>query len=79
MGKHADSETGATGRLVLSIQGTVQGVGFRPTVYNLATSMSLSGFVANTAEGVVIEVEGPGAEDFPARLKEGLPPLAEIT
>jgi hydrogenase maturation protein HypF len=41
--------------------------------------MSLRGFVANTAEGVVIEVEGPGAGKFSDMLREGLPPLASIT
>jgi hydrogenase maturation protein HypF len=79
MGKHADREAGSAGRLVLKVQGTVQGVGFRPSVYAMATSMKLSGFVANTSEGVVIEVEGPGSEEFPDKLRQGLPPLAEIT
>lgn len=66
-------------RLVINIRGTVQGVGFRPCVYGLATAMGLGGIVANTAGGVVIEVEGPGAENFLERLRQGLPPLARIT
>lgn len=40
------------------ITGVVQGVGFRPFVYNLATSLNLKGWVKNTSAGVVIEAEG---------------------
>jgi len=40
------------------IQGTVQGVGFRPWVYRLAQELHLKGFVRNTAQGVSLEVEG---------------------
>ena len=39
------------------INGLVQGVGFRPFVYNLAASLGLSGFITNTPQGVHIEVE----------------------
>ena len=42
----------------LRIQGVVQGVGFRPFVYGLARAHTLGGFVQNTGEGVVVEVEG---------------------
>lgn len=45
-------------RLHITIYGAVQGVGFRPFVYRLATELGLSGWVQNSAEGVVIEVEG---------------------
>ncbi|MGD8352191.1 MAG: Sua5/YciO/YrdC/YwlC family protein, partial [Nitrospirota bacterium] len=68
----------ASERLAIRVRGTVQGVGFRPYVFGLATSMGLSGFVANTGEGVVIEVEGPEAGSFAGRLAEGAPPLASI-
>jgi hydrogenase maturation protein HypF len=40
------------------IKGIVQGVGFRPFVYNLARTNLLKGFVSNTSEGVYIEAEG---------------------
>jgi len=79
MGIGADTGGGSPGRLIVNVRGTVQGVGFRPRVYTIASSMSLRGFVANTSEGVVIEVEGPGADGFPERLSNGLPPLASIT
>lgn len=46
-------------RMRLSITGAVQGVGFRPFAWRLASRRGLSGFVANTTTGVVIEVEGP--------------------
>lgn len=65
-------------RAVIKIKGMVQGVGFRPYVYNLAGSMKLSGFVKNTSEGVLIDVEGKEVAGFIGRLKEGAPPLSEI-
>jgi hydrogenase maturation protein HypF len=54
-------------RLRVSIRGAVQGVGFRPFIYRLATEMMLPGWVSNTAAGVFIEVEGE-----PERLQEFL-------
>lgn len=45
-------------RLKISIRGVVQGVGFRPFVYRLATDLGLKGWVNNSAQGVFIEVEG---------------------
>jgi len=45
-------------RLRVNLGGAVQGVGFRPTVYRLATGLSLSGWVRNSTSGLVIEVEG---------------------
>jgi hydrogenase maturation protein HypF len=45
-------------RVRARIFGRVQGVGFRPTVYRYATEFRLAGFVCNTAEGVMLEVEG---------------------
>ncbi len=62
------------------VTGVVQGVGFRPFVYVLATGLHLAGHVGNDSAGVFIEVEGrPDAvEDFCGRLVEEAPPLARI-
>ncbi|MFO8040392.1 MAG: carbamoyltransferase HypF [Sodalinema sp.] len=67
-------------RLHLDIQGIVQGVGFRPFVYQLATALNIAGWVTNTADGVVIEIEGdrPQLEQFCQRLLAELPPHAQI-
>ena len=46
-------------RIRITIRGAVQGVGFRPFVYRLATDLKLSGWVSNSTEGVIIEAEGP--------------------
>jgi hydrogenase maturation protein HypF len=63
------------------IKGIVQGVGFRPFIYNLARKHNLKGFVTNTSEGVHIEVEGvPDVLDaFHSAVVEEKPPLANIT
>ncbi|MGC2450639.1 MAG: acylphosphatase, partial [Candidatus Sulfotelmatobacter sp.] len=45
-------------RLRITLRGAVQGVGFRPFVYRLATEMSLPGWVLNSSSGLVVEVEG---------------------
>ncbi|MFZ5981365.1 MAG: carbamoyltransferase HypF [Candidatus Zixiibacteriota bacterium] len=68
-------------RLCLDIEGSVQGVGFRPFVYRLATSMGLTGTIGNTTRGVTIEIEGrPDTLDkFIERLHSEKPPLAKIT
>jgi hydrogenase maturation protein HypF len=62
------------------VQGAVQGVGFRPFVHRLATELDLCGWVTNTAQGVFIEVEGPGASlrQFLVRLEREKPPRAII-
>ncbi|MEW6093732.1 MAG: acylphosphatase, partial [Chloroflexota bacterium] len=64
----------------LHITGIVQGVGFRPFVYALATRFDLKGWVRNTSAGVDIEVDGTKSvlEDFIAALKSELPPLARV-
>jgi hydrogenase maturation protein HypF len=63
-------------RLKIVIRGAVQGVGFRPFVHRLATQESLGGWVVNTAQGVVIEVEGKrlALERFFQRLHLECPP-----
>ncbi len=67
-------------RVQLLISGQVQGVGFRPFVYTIASSLLLSGFVKNTKEGVLIELQGSevSIEKFRQDLISGLPPLAYI-
>lgn len=60
------------------VTGRVQGVGFRPTIFNLATSMGLKGYVRNDAQGVEIVVEGEKAKAFIERFSDDLPPLAKI-
>jgi hydrogenase maturation protein HypF len=60
------------------VRGAVQGVGFRPLVYGLASQLGLSGFVRNDAEGVLIEVEGAGADQFVHALRLAPPPLARV-
>jgi hydrogenase maturation protein HypF len=62
------------------VEGTVQGVGFRPYVYRLANELGLDGFVLNDSHGVLIEVEGsPGTVgEFLSRLRLEAPPLADV-
>ncbi len=67
-------------RRAIAIQGTVQGVGFRPFVHRLASELRLGGFVKNQTGGVSIEVEGEGGplDEFLAQLVSKLPSLAHI-
>ena len=62
------------------VEGTVQGVGFRPYVYRLARDERLGGWVRNDERGVVLEVEGApeAVERFLARLPREAPPLAAV-
>jgi hydrogenase maturation protein HypF len=66
-------------RAHISVRGVVQGVGFRPYVYALATGLGLKGYVTNTADGVLIDVEGLAVPDFIRRLPAEAPPLSRIT
>jgi hydrogenase maturation protein HypF len=65
-------------RVRVRVEGTVQGVGFRPYVHRLARELSLGGSVGNDAHGVVLEVEGDRAAvaAFLRRLPAEAPPLA---
>jgi hydrogenase maturation protein HypF len=67
-------------RVRLQVDGTVQGVGFRPYVHRLARELGLGGTVRNSAQGVVVEVEGePDAvAAFLRRLPSETPPLAAV-
>jgi hydrogenase maturation protein HypF len=62
------------------VEGTVQGVGFRPFVYRLAQELRLAGWVLNDERGVLLEVEGEHAsiERFLRRLADEAPPLAAV-
>ena len=64
----------------ISVTGVVQGVGFRPSVYQLATKYNLKGWVCNASEDVKIEVEGEAEaiEQFLVALREQAPPRATI-
>jgi hydrogenase maturation protein HypF len=68
-------------RIRAEVEGIVQGVGFRPFVFQLAQKNHLAGYVMNTSYGALIEVEGPDddIEAFIAALRNDVPPLAEIT
>jgi hydrogenase maturation protein HypF len=68
-------------RLKVRIQGFVQGVGFRPFIYQLAQRHKLSGYVVNTSLGVELEVQGGQEQlgNFLEELPESVPPLASIT
>lgn len=67
-------------RAKITVHGAVQGVGFRPFVYRLATQLGLPGWVLNSSQGVFIEVEGPVdlLEVFLTRLEKEKPALAII-
>ncbi len=71
---------GPEARLKMSIRGAVQGVGFRPFVYRLATELGLHGWVNNTAHGVFIEVEGPRErlDQFLLRVEREKPAISFI-
>ena len=68
----------AASRLI--VRGVVQGVGFRPFVYSLATELGLAGSVGNSTRGVVIDLEGQDIEvaEFVTALQLRQPPLARI-
>ena len=67
-------------RSSIKVRGIVQGVGFRPFVYNLAKRYGLNGWVCNSSGGVVIEVEGHGGnlKRFVKEFAQRPPVLAQI-
>ena len=71
----------ATESKKISINGIVQGVGFRPFVYQLAKAHSLTGHVANTSKGVLLHIEGAeqDIDAFCRNLEQKAPPLSHIT
>ncbi len=62
----------------IHITGIVQGVGFRPFVYNLAARHGLKGWCLNDSEGVVIEVQGQSVDSFIDEIRTSAPPLSRI-
>lgn len=64
----------------IEIEGIVQGVGFRPFVYQIAQLHGVRGWVCNDSRGVVIEAEAVSAslDSFLVDLRDKIPPLAEI-
>jgi hydrogenase maturation protein HypF len=67
-------------RTAVRVEGIVQGVGFRPFVFSLATRLGLGGLVGNDSGGVFAEVEGPpdAVATFLESLAAEAPPLARI-
>ncbi|HEY2082523.1 MAG TPA: acylphosphatase, partial [Verrucomicrobiae bacterium] len=67
-------------RARIIVNGAVQGVGFRPFVYRLANQLRLNGYVSDSTQGVLIEVEGAENRlvEFLVRLETDKPPLAII-
>jgi hydrogenase maturation protein HypF len=67
-------------RAKVTVRGAVQGVGFRPHVFRLATELRLEGWVLNSSQGVFIEAEGAPdtLRQFLLRLEKEKPPRAQI-
>lgn len=64
----------------IEIRGVVQGVGFRPFIYNLATSSGLRGEVSNNGQGVLILLDATQekVDEFVKKIRDNKPPLSEI-
>ncbi len=75
-----DSDSNERVRARLTIRGAVQGVGFRPCVFRLASELGLAGWVNNTSQGVTVELEGSRAsvDSFFSRIDSEKPPLSFI-
>lgn len=64
--------------LAIRVRGQVQGVGFRPFIWQLAQEFGLRGRVWNDAEGVGIEAVGPGIDGFVAAIRGRAPKLSRV-
>ena len=66
--------------LRINVSGIVQGVGFRPFIFNLAERHQVTGWVKNTSSGVEIEIAGSDdqLQSFLAAIRSEAPPLARI-
>ena len=78
--KPPPAEPAARCRWAITVRGVVQGVGFRPFVYNAARSRGLTGWVQNHSGAVQIEAEGTPAalDEFLDALRHAHPPQARI-
>ena len=78
--EHPSATPSTVRRLAIRVQGVIQGVGFRPFVYNTARKWGLKGWVQNEADTVRIEVQGDGhaLETFCDALRNAHPPQARI-
>jgi len=79
-GNIVTTRAGSLARLRIEIGGAVQGVGFRPFVYRVATRLGVSGWVRNGTAGIVCEAEADGEvlESFLDVIRTDVPPLADI-
>lgn len=66
---------------LVDIEGTVQGIGFRPFVVRLAADFGVRGWVRNGPRGATLRVAGdpPAIDAFLAGLRASLPPAGRIT
>lgn len=62
----------------IRVRGQVQGVGFRPFVWQLARRMGIAGEVFNDPEGVLIFAAGAALDRFESALASEAPPLARV-
>src|SRR5215471_8758279 len=78
--KNHRPEAAESERAKVTVLGAVQGVGFRPFIYRLATELGLNGWVLNSSQGVFIEVEGSPRllQTFLVRLQKEKPRLAIV-
>ncbi|GGF74263.1 hydrogenase maturation protein HypF [Mameliella alba] len=67
-----------SGALRIRVRGQVQGVGFRPFVWQLAHRLNIRGEVLNDPEGVLIHAQGARIADFVAAITAEAPPLARV-
>lgn len=68
-------------RYKIKFSGIVQGVGFRPFIYRVATKLKLKGFVQNRSDCVIVEIECNNGllKDFIDIIKKSPPPASKIT